>query len=163
MKRVIVADTGPLIALAKLELLPLLSAFFYKLYIPEQVLLEATRQCERGDAKAIGLFVKKHGKPLKDVDNDWVQSFRLHLDEGEIQAIYHARELSCGVLTDERRGRRVASQLGIATVGVLGVLIQAKKQGMIDNVQSPMQELVQLEYRLSKPLMAEALRLAGED
>lgn len=162
MKPVVVADTGPLIALAKLQLLSLLTSIFSHVYVPEQVLFEATRQCERDDAQAILSFISRHSVRLENTENDWVLSLRLHLDEGEIQAIYHAKELSCGVLMDEKRGRKIASQYAIPVIGVLGILIEAKAQGLIDSVKPYLQKLIKYEYRLSKPLMVEALRLAGE-
>ena len=43
MKPVIVADAGPLIALAKLQQLELLLKLFSAIYLPNAVLLEATR------------------------------------------------------------------------------------------------------------------------
>ncbi len=162
MMPVVVADTGPLIALAKLQLLSLLTSIFSYVYVPEQVVFEATRQCERDDAQAILLFISRHSVRLENTENNWVVSLRLHLDEGEIQAIYHAKELSCGVLMDEKRGRKIASQYDIPVIGVIGILIEAKRLDLIDAVKPYLQKLIKYEYRLSKPLMAEALRLAGE-
>lgn len=162
MKPVIVADTGPLIALAKLQFLPLLTSLFSHVYVPEQVVLEATRQCERDDAQAILLYVDDCCVRLENTESDWVSSLRLHLDEGEIQAINHAKDLSCAVLMDEKRGRTIASQYGVPAIGVIGVLIEAKTQGLIEHVKPYLQQLVEYEYRLSDQLVAEALRLAGE-
>ena len=162
MMPVVVADTGPLIALAKLQLLSLLTSVFSYVYVPEQVAFEATRQCERDDAQAILSFISRHGVQLENTKNDWVVSLRLHLDEGEIQAIYHAKELSCGVLMDEKRGRKIASQYDIPVIGVIGILIEAKRLDLIDAVKPHLKKLIKYEYRLSEPLMAEALRLAEE-
>ncbi len=162
MKPVIVADTDPLIALAKLDLLYLLNELFSHVCIPEEVAHEATYQCERTDAQAILSFVDSYGVRLDNNEGEWVRSLRQHLDEGEIQAISHARDLSCGVLMDEKRGRKIAMHYGIPVIGVIGVLIEAKAQDLIDRVKPFLQQLIQYEYRLSDTLVAEALRLAGE-
>ncbi len=162
MKPVVVADTGPLIALAKLDFLSVLNTLFSSVYIPKNVLNEATRQCERSDAKLIATFASESSIPLDDVETDFVVSLRQYLDDGEIQAINHARDFHCGVLMDEKRGRKIAAQYHIPVIGVVGVLLQAKQQGLISDVKTPLKSLIKKEYRLSDKLVVEALRLAGE-
>jgi predicted nucleic acid-binding protein len=53
-------------------------------------------------------------------------------------------------------------QLGLPVVGTLGVLIAAKRRGLLDNVRPILQRLRASGYFLSDAVLAEALRLAGE-
>ena len=59
-----------------------------------------------------------------------VRHLKLLLDVGEAEAIALAIEIQADLLLlDERRGRVVAKELGLAVTGLLGVLLVAKQQG----------------------------------
>lgn len=162
MKPIIVSDAGPLIALAKLECLGLLPHLFSRIYIPQTVFKEATKQQQRLDAQAISHFVPQHCQLLDDLNNEFSRSLEIQLDKGEIQAISHARVLHCGVLMDEKRGRQIATHHKVATIGVIGVLIQAKKLDLMNEIKPSLLQLQDNGYRLSKSLFSNALILAGE-
>lgn len=159
---IIVSDAGSLIALAKLELLDVLPQLFSTVYVPKTVFKEATRQYERADAQRIFHFIPQQLELLDDIDNSFSQSLNMQLDAGEVQALSHANALHCGVLMDEKRGRSVASHYKIPTIGVVGVLIQAKQEGLIAHVKTPLLALQEEGYRISNALYVEALRLSGE-
>jgi predicted nucleic acid-binding protein len=68
-------------------------------------------------------------------DNPLVVALRRDLDRGEAETIALAIELSADlVLLDERDGRKHAQRQGLGVVGVLGILIDAKKSGLIEAV-----------------------------
>ena len=160
--RIIVADTGPLIALARLDRLDLLAALFSKIHIPQIVLSEASVNTEYAEAEPILSFAVKHASVEQTIDNDFNRRLLATLDAGEAQAIVLARELLCGVLMNEKRGRQVALKRGIAVVGVLGVLLQAKREGYLGELKPMLQQLQNSDYRLSKELVRRALEIAGE-
>ncbi len=56
MKPVVVADAGPLIALAKLQQLDLLLNLFSEVHLPNAVFVEVTRNQTRSDARSIRSF-----------------------------------------------------------------------------------------------------------
>ena len=68
-----------------------------------------------------------------------------------------------GVLMDERRGRQWATHYKIQVYGVLGVLLQAKRIGLISCVRPIIQDLQAVDYRLSSSLIETVLRKAGEE
>ncbi len=162
MKPVIVADTGPLIALAKLHQLPLLPQLFSDILLPETVFREATVCKDREDVKLIEAFTKQHLRIMPDIDNSSVFLQGGLLDEGETQVLALAEKLRCGVLMDERRGRRAAHYHRIPVVGVLGVLLQAKEQNIIPKIKPLLKTLQTSGYRLSHGLIEHALKQAGE-
>lgn len=64
---------------------------------------------------------------------------------------------------DERRGRVLAIDLGLHVTGLLGVLLQAKKRGLILNVKPLMDQLIeQVDFRVSSQLYATILQAADE-
>ncbi len=159
---IIVADASPLIALAKCGQLDLLVRVFDAIHIPATVLHEATGNPAQAGAEAVAEFASRFASVHPDRDDSFFQDVRAVLDEGEAQALSLAYALNCGVLMDERRGRQVATTLGIPLFGVLGVLLQAKRRGIITAVQPILYELLAHEYRLSSALIAAVLKEAGE-
>ena len=162
MKPVIISDTGPLIALAKLDLLHLLPTLFSTVYVPQTVFQEAIAKQHNIDTQRIIQFSEKFDL-LDDINNTFSQSLEVILDKGEIQAIVHARKHQCAVLMDEKRGRKVAQQHGIPTIGVIGILLQAKNTQQIIEIKKYILALQSCNYRLSNHLIKTALKLAGED
>jgi hypothetical protein len=162
MKPIIVADTSPLIALAKLEQLGLLTQEFSTVHVPHTVLNEATRDMQRPDAQAIQAFVSQHAQLHKDSNDAFCVQLRNTLDEGEVQALNLARQLQCAVLIDEQLGRQVAHSYQIPVVGVLGVLLKGKQSGTIEAIAPLLSALQAQNYRLSAALVEKVLQLAGE-
>ena len=65
-------------------------------------------------------------------DHAAVTDLRQKLDPGEAEAILLAVELRASlILVDERRGRRIASERGLAVMGLLGILAEAKARRLI--------------------------------
>ena len=162
MKSIIVADTSPLIALAKLQHLYLLNNEFSGVHVPLMVLSEATRDLQRPDARLIRDFSTEHLIVHEDADNEFCQQLRQTLDEGEVQALNLARQLQCGVLMDEQMGRQVAQSYQIPVVGVLGILLKAKQSGVIPALAPFIKALQAQDYRLSTALVQKVLQIVNE-
>lgn len=85
------------------------------------------------------------------------------LDKGEASAIALALEQSnCRLIIDELRGRKLAKQLGLTITGTPGVLAEAKISGLIPLVRPLIDKIKQTDFRLSKQLEIEILKLIGE-
>jgi len=164
MKKIIVSDASPLIALAKLNHLELLFAAFSEIHIPNAVYVEATHDRHRQDSQIIHDFIETQPFVLihQDQANKDYQAFKNILDEGESQALALSTKLSCGILIDERLGRIIAKQEGIHVVGVMGVLLHAKFMGKITAIKPLIDKLQQENYRLSDRLITFVLNKAGE-
>jgi predicted nucleic acid-binding protein len=68
----------------------------------------------------------------------------LELDPGEAEAIALAIELKADLLLlDERKGRNIAARLGVRSIGILGILIDAKQNGYVPAVKPIMDRLIQ--------------------
>ena len=86
------------------------------------------------------------------------------LDQGEAAAIALALELGISkILMDERDGRARAKALGPQPVGILGVLLRAKRDGRLDSVKDAMQTLRrEAGFFIADDLFAAILTEAGE-
>ena len=162
MRKLIVSDAGPMIALAKLDHLDLLLSSFSEIHLPDTVYLEITTDRHRPDAQRLELFIKAHCVVHKDFQEENDSSFRHILDEGEAQALSLAIKLNCAVLIDERLGRKVARRNSIPVVGVMGLLLQAKDKGSINAVKPLITQLLEHDYRLSERVIKLVLQRAGE-
>ena len=162
MKKIIVSDASPLIALAKLDQLALLLNVFAEVHIPQSVYLETTTDRHRADSQRINDFVTEFAILHANQSGKEYQRFRAILDEGESQALVLAKELNCGVLMDERLGRRVAQQAAIPIVGVMGVLLYAKSEGKINAIRPLIEQLLHDDYRLSARVIDSVLSRSGE-
>jgi predicted nucleic acid-binding protein len=159
---IVVSDTGPLIALAKVDQLALLRETFGEVLIPPTVQRElfAKRGAESGRLDtALLSFLRV--VPVNAVSPE-VESATLRLDLGEQHAIALAYEHGALLVIDDRLGRAAARRLGLAISGVVGVLLQAKQMGLIPNVGAPLEEIRRRGYWLSDQVLSAATRLAGE-
>ncbi|MCL4758500.1 MAG: hypothetical protein KJZ96_09135 [Rhodocyclaceae bacterium] len=158
----VVADSGPLIALARLDLLRLLPDQFKMVSVPEVVFRECTHYGDRPGARAI-VRASEAGLFTRIVVPDAEQFAADHLlDVGESAALLLAQSRSVPVLVDERKARRVASLLGIPTVGTVGVLVAARIAEQIGPLPPIFSQLHQFGYRLSDKLIQDALRRTHE-
>lgn len=163
MMAAIVCNTGPLIALERIEHLHLLEAVFGQVAIPTAVEQEFLAGQPAGssffEAKACGwlkvLALETAPDPL----------LSLLLDEGEAAVMQLAR--ACGieqVLIDERKGRKVARQIyGLRTLGTVRVLLEAKQRGLIDAVRQPLALMREQGYYIHEDIVRFALSQAGEE
>ena len=81
--------------------------------------------------------------------------------EAEVLAVALERPGST-VLLDEKRARRLAGERGVAVIGTVGVVLRAKRVGLIPAVRPVLDALVESGFRLSDGLYRGALQRAGE-
>jgi predicted nucleic acid-binding protein len=85
------------------------------------------------------------------------------LDDGEAETLVLAQEQNADlVIIDEKCGRRYAGQLGLPVTGTIGILLKAKKQGLIVGIAPLLQELGNKQSWIGADIVKKALELAGE-
>ncbi len=77
-------------------------------------------------------------------DQAFVQQLSVNLDLGESAAIALAIELEASNLViDEKKGRRIATELGLEIIGLVGILIEAREKGIIKSAKLILDELME--------------------
>lgn len=103
-------------------------------------------------------------KTVLPINQQKLQSLKVRFDEGEAQAIVLALEATCDLLLmDERIGTSIARQEGLQTIGLVGVLIKAKEQRIINEVREVLEDLKQTAgFWLSEKLQNQILESLDE-
>lgn len=160
---IVVADTSVILNLCFLGHETLLPALFGTVHAPPEVEAEFLRLATE-DIRFMGLafpdFILRTAP--KTTTHAWANSPVLH--GGEIAALSLALELHADlVLMDEAEGRAAATALKLTTMGLLGILIQARQRSLIPAV-SPILDRLEHEARfwMAPSLRADILRIAGE-
>ncbi|MDE3090183.1 MAG: DUF3368 domain-containing protein, partial [Chloroflexota bacterium] len=103
-------------------------------------------------------------KEVETKDVDLRRVLALELDLGESAAITLALEQKIStILMDESDGRARAKAMGLLPLGVLGVLLRAKREGHLKSVRTAMQTLRDdAGFFVDERLYATVLKEAGE-
>jgi uncharacterized protein len=143
-----------------LEFLPLL----YKQVLIPSAVFEELMASKRDLPPAIDLASQPWLIVASAKDHTRVQELREHLDPGEAEAIVLAVERRADLLlVDERCGRRTATAAGLTVTGLLGVVVRAKRSGLIDLGKPVVDELIQIaRFWIGPALYAEVLAELGE-
>ena len=154
-----VIDASPLLAFARLDRLSLLRLLFSQVFVPLAVSDEVLRA--RPDARDTS--------PIRDaIDKGWITPYHVDspipgvppsLGRGEREVIAAALSLSAEtVIVDDLAGRRAAESFGLRVIGTVGVLVRARRAGMIDNVGPMLDYLVARGFYLAPALIEDARR-----
>jgi predicted nucleic acid-binding protein len=159
----LVSNTGPLIALAGINRLDILQSLFQEVLVPGEVHQEIIE----GGSHGLGLEAYHRA--------NWLQIQPQHtgldplliavLDKGEAAVIQLARTRQADyLLMDERKGRKIArSTYGLSVVGTAGILVEAKKQALLDRVSHALAQMRENGYYIHDAIVELALQRAGEN
>lgn len=161
--KIYVSDTTAITNLAAIGRLDLMRSILGQVVIPREVYRELTRYGDRIpgaiETKTSNWIV------VRDVRRrDLVASLIPPLDLGEAEVIVLALEMKASVLVlDESAGRQAAKGLGLRIVGLVGLLIEAKRRQLIPFVAPLLDQLKRdAGFRLNPSLVAEVLTEVNE-
>lgn len=160
LPRKVLADASPLIALAKISSFGLLHQTFGRIVVTEAVHREATI---KRDAAAAALEAGVQVGWISVVPAEEPLPTLTTLGLGEATTLTHAIKNGADMLMDDRTARSCATKHGILPIGVLVVLLLAKRRHLVKAVVPLIEQLQAANFRISQELVRSILVAAGEE
>jgi predicted nucleic acid-binding protein len=158
----VIINSSPLIVLFKSQQAELLPQLFAEILVPSGVFEEVTMSGEDDAASrqlpGISWIKRVEITALAPEVAAW------DLGKGESQVLSLALKTSANsaAIVDDRAARRCGQALGITTIGTGGILIRAKRRGLIKNVSSGIEALRDAGLWLSDSVVNLLKQQAGE-
>jgi len=149
----LVANSSPLIWLAKIGRLGLLKAVFGKVLIPRRV-YEETASGNSADSIPISEAVEEDWIKVSEEDyrdEATVLAGRAGIHLGEAEAIILAHKMDADLIIDEREGSATAEIFGVRPLGTVAVLLlaHAKRQLTFSEFKDGLDSLITQGFWLS--------------
>lgn len=143
----VIPDTSCLILLKKIGALELLNSLYDEILITEIVLKEFQEELPISHSK------------IKIENTEFYSLLCQQIDPGEASVIVHAsRSKECLMILDDLKGRKVAAALNLNFTGTLGLLVKAKRSGVIPEIKPLVLKLIESDIRISPQVLAEIER-----
>jgi predicted nucleic acid-binding protein len=151
MPDIVIADTSCFIVLQKLHLIDLLKSLYGKILTTHEVAVE-------------------YGEPLppwvviaSPTNKTQLQNLTQRVDRGEASALALALETpGCTLILDALKARKLAEMLGVNFTGTLGLIVKAKRAGLVTSVRSITQQMRSAGIRISEKVLSDIHKQAGE-
>lgn len=161
MRRVIVNST-PLIVLCNVGKLEILRTLYTEITIPEAVFAEVTKKedsaCQIVKKSLDWIRIEKILSPSDK------KMYQAKLHDGEVEVMILAQEgvRADLVVLDDNAAKKTAKYLGLNVTGTLGILLKAKKAGIIPVVAPVLEEIKKNGFYVSEAVEQMVLSEAGE-
>jgi predicted nucleic acid-binding protein len=155
-----VINASPLILLGKLQRLDLLTLLAPALVVPASVMREVAAGAERDESTAASIaWARNYLQP----DVPMVSSvMQWDLGAGESQVISHCLDSSAVAVLDDGEARACAQAHDLPLIGTLGVILRARKQGVLPAARPLIERLVAAGSFLDRGLVERELARLGE-
>ncbi len=157
----VIINSSPLIVLFKSQQAELLPQLFTEILVPEGVWNEITAAGQNDVASQELPSTSWVQRVEVEVIAPEVAAWDLGPGESEVLSL-SLKTADGGAIVDDRAARRCAQALGIVTLGTGGVLVLAKRRGLIPTVSSRIQLLRDAGLWLSDDLVNLLKQQAGE-
>ena len=147
----VIADASCFILLDKIDSLSLLKDLFKTITTSTEV-------------------AREFGKPLPEwvkirtvQDKNFQSALFLQVDAGEASAIALAAENQPSLLIiDDLKGRKLAQRLNLNITGTLGLILIAKREGILPLIKPLFDKIQSTNFRVSPDLLESILKQVGE-
>jgi predicted nucleic acid-binding protein len=151
MPEIVISDTSCLIVLSKIGELDLLRKRYSRVLIPLEV------EQEFGDSLPEWILVIEPSHKSQE------QVSPLNIDPGEKAAIALSLDHPGSLLiVDDEKARQAAERFHLTITGTLGILVKAKKAGLLQSIKPLIDQIMETDFRVSYSIIHQALVEAGE-
>ena len=160
MRKVIVNAT-PLIILSHIGHLAILRSLYTEIIIPRAVYKEV---CAKPDSACRQIKDNLDWVQVRDISHPMDrQMYQARLHAGEVEVMILARETEADLLIiDDNAAKKTAKYLGFTVTGTLGVLLKAKRQGLVQEVRPLLEAMRKNGFYVSSTVIKMALATAHE-
>lgn len=157
MHRVIVNST-PLIILCNIGELDILKELYGKIVIPQAVYAEVTAKRDSACQQIVSadwIYVEQ----IQDQSDKMMYKAKLHGGEVEVMILAQEGKKADLVVIDDNAAKKTAKYLGLT----VGVLLKAKRKGIIEEIRPILQRMEGKGFYISKSIEQLILEQAGEE
>jgi len=160
---IVVSDSSPLIALARIGQLDLLAKLYRRILIPPEVRHEVTvagQGLPGAEQVRSAAWIQVATERLPA--DPFIERACQTLGAGERGAILLARAMDAGLtLLDESKARRVAQDAGLSVAGCIGLLEAGWRNGFVPDLRRAYTDLLRQGIRLDLKLLQDSLAKLG--
>lgn len=161
MRRVIVNST-PLIALCNAGLLKIFKEVYGQITIPKAVFDEITAKPDSACLQIKNNLDWILIEEITDVSDRKMYKAKLHAGEVDVMILAQSKPHADLVIIDDNAAKKTAKYLGLKVTGTIGVLLKAKKIGVIPSVKECIDAIRGNGFYISQDVVKMALEQAGE-
>jgi len=148
--KLIISDSTTIITLLNIDRLDVLTNIFSLVYIPKRVYEEIVIDEQ--------IILNENFFIIKEIkDKKLYKLLSKSLDAGECEAIVLAKEMGLSLIIDEKKGRKIAYNLGINIFGFIGLLVLNCKNGLLTQ-----EETIGIFYKAKEQGFRVGFRLENE-
>jgi predicted nucleic acid-binding protein len=162
MPKMTIVNTSPLFYFHRIGLFELFNKLYGRITVPEAVKKELKEGQTQGED--VPRLESYPWIQIKDVSMPGYLRLIADLGPGESEVLALASNHPTAlVILDDKLARRIAEMQGFRLTGTAGVLLRAKRKGLVPALKPLVKNLLDLEFRLKPELVKEILELAGEE
>ena len=155
----VIADTGALISLGHINKIHLIEEIFGEILIPEAVWDELKSYKHPDFDKSYADFFYSRMRKINSKNY-----LKYMIDNGESEAIILYQELNADyLLIDDKKARKFAESLDLNCIGTVGILVEAKNRGLVEQIRPIFEKWLSVDRYFSKALLNQILEDSGEE
>ena len=161
-EQIVLADSSPLIGLTSAGEFDLLRKLFAEITITHAVCQEVLGKGALPGSRELADAIQTGWIAVVDAPSGKSEFPTLGEGEASTLCLAMTHTAPCLVIIDDLSGRAHANAKGLTITGLAGVLVAAKKQGLIASVHPALKRLEANKFRLSRKVVEALIEAAGE-
>ena len=158
--RNVVVNSTPIITLANSDCIEILKSVYDEINIPVAVMKEISA---KEDSVCSKILQNSSWIKIVQCPDFNRKIYPAYLHDGEIEVMELAKHLKSDLLIiDDNVAKKFAKSFGFKITGTLGVLLKAKRMGILREIRPLIKTVQENNFYLSNRIVEEVLKLAGE-